>query len=98
MKTTTDHPPVDLNVTLARLGDVLFVGMGCEALCEIGLSIKSALPFMNVFIITHCNGSSGYLPPRHRYVEGGYEIQSSPFASTAADRVVAEVIRMANAL
>jgi len=95
---TAQRSRIDLNVTLARMGDLLFVGLGCEALCEIGLSIKAALPNLDVFVITHCNGTSGYLPPGHRYVEGGYEIQSTPFAATAADIVIKEVVRMAHAL
>ena len=49
-------------------------------------------------VFTHCNGASGYLPPKHLYVEGGYEIESSPFAATAADEVVRRVLAMLNDL
>ena len=67
-------------------------------LSEIGMVIKAASPFDQTFIITHCNGTSGYLPPRHLYIEQGYEIKSSPFASTAADMVTKIVINMLHQL
>jgi hypothetical protein len=91
---TPDAPPEPLNVTVARVGDVAFVGLGAEVLTEIGLAIKQASPFRTTFVITHCNGAADYLAPKHLYVEGGYEIESSPFASTAADQLVGRVVRM----
>jgi neutral ceramidase len=95
---SADAPPVPLNVTVARVGDVAFVGLGAEVLTEIGLAIKRASPWPTTIVITHCNGAAGYLPPKHLYVEGGYEIETSPFASTAADVVVHRVVRMLHGL
>ncbi len=37
------------------------------------------------FHITNCNG---YLPPGHRYQEGGYEVARSVFSPAAADILV----------
>jgi len=88
------HPPTPLNITAARVGDIAFIGIGCEVLTEIGMSIKAASPYEHTFVITHCNGAAGYLPPEHLYVEGGYEIRSSPFAPQAADIVVRQAIEM----
>jgi hypothetical protein len=93
-KTPPNHKNTSLNVTVARVGDIAFVGLGGEVLTEIGLAIKAASPFKQTFIITHCNGSAGYLAPQHLYVEQGYEIKSSPFASTAAEIVVKKVLTM----
>jgi len=93
-----DYPKTPLAVTVARVGSVAFVGLGGEALSEIGIAIKAASPFDPTFIISHCNGAAGYLPPRHRYVERGYEIQSSPFASTAAEMVVKQAVHMLHQL
>jgi hypothetical protein len=89
-----DHPPTLLNITAARVGDIAFVGMGAEVLTEIGMSIKAGSPYKHTFVITHCNGSAGYLAPRHLYIEGGYEIRSSPFAPQAADIAVKQAIGM----
>jgi len=93
-----DCPPTPLNITVGRLGDIAFVGIGCEVLTEIGMAIKAASPYKYTFVITHCNGATGYLPPKHLYIEGGYEINSSPFAPQAADMVVKQVVKMLHEL
>jgi len=93
-----DCPPARLNLTVARVGDIAFVGIGCEVLTEIGMRIKAASPYKRTFVITHCNGAAGYLPPAELYIEGGYEIKSSPFAPDAADMVVKQAVKMLNEL
>ena len=93
-----DCPPTSLNISVARVGDIAFVGIGGEVLTEIGMSIKAASPYKHTFVITHYNGAAGYLPPKHLYVEGGYEIKSSPFAPQAADIVVKQAVKMLHEL
>jgi len=83
-----------LNVTVARVGDVCFVGLGCELLTEIGMKIKAGAPCQHTFVITHCNGGAGYLPPKELYKEGGYEIRSTGFAPEAADIMVKKTLQM----
>jgi neutral ceramidase len=95
---TEDCPPTPLNIIVARVGEIGFVGLGAEVLTEIGMSIKAGSPFKHTFVITHCNGAVGYLPPEHLYVEGGYEIKSSPFAPQAAERVVRRAVAMLHEL
>lgn len=86
--------PVPLTITVARLGEVAFVGLGAEVFNEIGRAIKTASPFRHTVVITHCNGSAGYLPTRPAYAEGGYEVQTSRVAPGAAEQVIEEVLRM----
>ncbi len=93
-----DHPPTPLNLTVARIGDVGVVGLGGEVLTEIGMAIKEASPFAHTLIITHCNGTAGYLPPKNLYPEGGYEIQTSRFAPGAAEIVIKRAVEMLHAL
>jgi neutral ceramidase len=93
-----DCPLTPFNISAARVGDISFVGLGGEVLTEIGMSIKAASPFKFTFVITHCNGAAGYLPPEHLYIEGGYEISSSPFAPKAADMVVKQAVKMLHEL
>lgn len=87
-------PSTALNVTAVRIGDVAFVGFGCEMLTEIGMTIKAASPYKYTFVVTHCNGASGYLPPKPLYKEAGYEVTSSRFAPDAADMVVKQALKM----
>jgi len=91
-------PPTPLNITAARVGDIAFIGIGCEVLTEIGMAIKAASPYKHTFVITHCNGAAGYLPPEHLYIEGGYEVKSSRFAPQAADMVVKQAVKMLHEL
>jgi len=93
-----DGPSPSLNITVAKTGDVAFVGIGCEVLTEIGMAIKAAAPYKHTFVITHCNGAASYLAPEHLYLEGGYEIRSSPFGPRAAALVVKEAVRMLHKL
>ena len=93
-----DCPPTSLKISAARVGDIAFLGIGGEVLTEIGMSIKAASPYKHTFVITHCNGAAGYLPPEHLYVEGGYEIKRSPFAPKAADIVLKQAVKMLHEL
>jgi hypothetical protein len=91
-------PAKELNVTVARIGDVALVGVGCELLTEIGMAIKAGSPFEHTLVITHCNGRAGYLPPENLYPEGGYEVDRTGFAPQAADVLVKESLRMLSEL
>lgn len=93
-----DCPPIRLNITVARVVETCFVGFGGEVLTEIGMAIKAASPYKHTFVITHCNGEAGYLAPEHLYVQGGYEIKSSPFAPQAANMVVKKAVAMLHKL
>ena len=92
--TNDSLPKVGLNVTVASIGEVAIIGLSCEAAVEIGMAIKDASPFKYNFIITHCNGSSGYLSPKEFYKERGYEVFISPFGPEAADLVVKEALNL----
>ncbi|MBN1505610.1 MAG: neutral/alkaline non-lysosomal ceramidase N-terminal domain-containing protein [Sedimentisphaerales bacterium] len=89
-----NSPTFPFVITVARVGDVAFVGLGGEVLTEIGLAIKAGSPCEHTFVITHCNGAAGYLAPKELHVQGGYEVKSSHFAPKAADIVTRESIRM----
>ncbi len=85
-------------ITAAKVGDVGIVGLGGEVLTEIGLAIKAGSPFRHTIVITHCNGAAGYLPPKHLYVEGGYEVRTTRFSPDAAQIVIRESLQMLHGL
>jgi hypothetical protein len=85
---------VPITITAAHVGDVAFIGFSVEMLTEIGMAIKAGSPFKHTFIITHCNGSSGYLPVSELYKEGGYEINSTHFAFGSDKIVIKKALRM----
>ena len=87
-----------LTITLGRVGEVAFVGLGAEVFNEIGREIKSKSPFPHTIVITHCNGAAGYLVVPEAYAEGGYEVRTSPFAPEAAGQTLSEVMDGLHAL
>jgi hypothetical protein len=90
--------PAPFVLTVGCVGDVALVGLGGEVFDEIGQAIKTASPFPQTFVLTHCNAAGGYLPTRSSYAEGGYEVQSSPFAPGADEKVIDEATRMLQSL
>lgn len=89
-----DNPPIPFNITVGRVGEVAFAGLGGEVFNGLGQSIKAASPFARTFILTHCNGAAGYIPTRPSYAEGGYEVQSSPVAPGGGEQLVQEALRL----
>lgn len=95
VQTPGQQTTVPVNITAAHIGnDVEFLGFNVEMLTEIGLAIKQGSPFKHTFIITHCNGSSGYLAPAELYKEGGYEISATRFGVGSDDIVIKKALRM----
>ncbi len=87
-----------MNITVATLGDIAFVGWGGEVFNEIGKAVKEKSPFRQTFVLTHCNGAAGYLPTSSSYSEGGYEVQSSHFAPGADEALMRETLSLLKAL
>ena len=87
-----------INITVATLGDIAFVGWGGEVFNEIGKAVKEKSPFRQTFVLTHCNGAAGYLPTSSSYPEGGYEVQSSHFAPGADEVLLRETLSLLKGL
>jgi len=68
-------PDVEVRLTAVKIGDLVLCGVSGELMNEIGLEIKKKSPFSGTFIVTHCNGSSGYICTDKAFSEGGYEVQ-----------------------
>ncbi|HMG92690.1 MAG TPA: neutral/alkaline non-lysosomal ceramidase N-terminal domain-containing protein [Chryseolinea sp.] len=68
---------VKLRFSLVKVGPIVFAGISGELMTSIGMKIKKESPFNNTILLTHCNGSSGYLCTDEAYVEGGYEPMAS---------------------
>ncbi|MDP3444528.1 MAG: hypothetical protein Q8T08_16845 [Ignavibacteria bacterium] len=64
---------LQVRLTALKIGNIVFAGFGGEVMTEIGMHLKEQSPYKNTFVITHCNGSSGYLVTDEALKEGGYE-------------------------
>ena len=59
------------------IGHVALAGVSGEVLTKIAERLKSESPFSLTLMLTHCNGSSGYLPDDDAYKQISYEIAVS---------------------
>ncbi len=69
-----DADPVDIRVSLLRIGPVVLAGVSGEVLTQIGARLKRESPFSHTFMVTHANGASGYIPDDAAYAQVSYEI------------------------
>lgn len=72
-----DADPLDIRLSTLEVGHIVFGCVSGEVLTQIGKRFKSESPFSNSIMVTHCNGSSGYLPDDEAYERPGYEIAVS---------------------
>ena len=79
---------VTLEVQCIHFGDVAFVGMPGETVCELGLEIKWHSPFRRTFIAYLATDYCGYISPTSHVASGGYEPQDQRFVSRDTLRLV----------
>jgi neutral ceramidase len=69
---------VPLEVQAFRLGsDTAIVTLPSEIFVNLGLSIKVASPFKTTLVVELANDSVAYIPTRHAFEEGSYEVTNS---------------------
>lgn len=79
---------VDVPLGVAGGGALGFAGFGGETFVEFQLALKRHSPYAHTFCVNLANGWEGYIPTRHAFAEGGYEVQlarSSKLAPEAGD-------------
>jgi len=88
--------PVKLRFSAIRIGSIVMAGISGELMTEMGMLVKEQSPYRNTTIITHCNGSSGYLCTDAAYREGGYEPMVSKTMPGVEKIVVDNFLSMIN--
>ena len=69
-----DADPVPIRLSLILIHDIALAGISGEALTNIGLRLKRESSLNRTVVVTHTNGSSGYLPDDAAYDQVSYEI------------------------
>lgn len=72
-----DADPVPIRLSLLVINDIAFAGVSAEVLTNIALRLKRESPLTRTMMLTHCNGSSGYIPDDAAYEQVSYEITTS---------------------
>ncbi len=89
--------PVSIRLSLLMVGNVAFCGVSGEAFTLIGERLKKESPFNDTMMVTHTNGSSGYIPNDQAYGQISYEITTTHLkAGCAEGSIVDGFVEMMN--
>ncbi len=91
-------PDVEIELATFRIGHLVLAGISGELMNEIGSEIKRQSPYTHTVVVTHCNGSSGYICTDKAFSEGGYEVKVTHLMPGAEKPLTAQVLRMVNGL
>jgi hypothetical protein len=83
---------MDVEAHFIRVGDTVLIGMPIEPFSGIGIAIRERSPFACTLFGGYTNGWLGYLPTSESYADGGYEVETSPFAQGSAELLITEVV------
>jgi len=91
-------PDREIRLSVLKIGGILFSGISGEAMTEIGMEVKKGSPYSNTIVITHCNGSSGYLCTDAAYPLGGYEVMVTEAMPGTEKLIVSNLLDMIRTL
>ena len=90
--------PDEISVVLQafRIGDLGVCAIPFEVFVEIGLEIKAESPLEQTFVISHANGTYGYLPTVEQHALGGYEtwLGTNQVEIRASTKIVERLLAM----
>jgi neutral ceramidase len=89
-------PPVTLRLSALKIGNLILAGISGEVFTEIGMEIKNQSPYSETVVMTHCNGSSGYIITDSSYPKGGYEVQVTRLMPGAEKPIIRTMIDLIN--
>ena len=91
----TDSDPVKIRLTLLMAGDIALAGVSGEVFTLIGQRLQRESHFPHTIMVTHADGSSGYIPNDAAFGQISYEISSSHLkAGCAEDAIVNGLLGM----
>ncbi len=88
-----DSNPVSIRLSLLVINDIAIAGVSGEVFTNIGLRLKKESPFNRTMMITHCNGSSGYIPDDAAYDQVSYEIVTTRAKRGCAEDAIVNGLR-----
>ena len=72
-----DSDPVNIRLSLLMLNNVALTGVSGEVFTHIYQHLKRESPFNDTVMVTHANGSSGYIPSDDSFEPISYEVTTS---------------------
>lgn len=80
--------PVSIRLSLLLLGNVALAGVSGEVLTPIFERLRAESPFNPTVMVTHANGSSGYIPNDAAYDQASYEITTTHLKRGCAENAI----------
>jgi len=84
--TFEDTDPVNIRLSLVKLNSVALAGVSGEVFTRIFLHLKKDSPFNATIMVTHANGSSGYIPSDDAFEPISYENTASHLKPGCAEK------------
>lgn len=95
---STENDSLKVRLSALKIGNIVLTGVSGEVFNEISVRMRDRSPYAFTFMVTHCNGSSGYLITDDAYKEGGYEVNSTRAKSGAEKAIIENLLAMINEL
>jgi neutral ceramidase len=89
---------LEVRLSALKIGGTVLAGVSGEVFNQISVKMREQSPYSNTFMVTHCNGSSGYLVTDEAYKIGGYEANSTRAKSGAEEGIIESLLEMINEL
>ncbi len=83
-----DAEPVDIRLSVLTIGEIALAGVSGEVLTPIYLHLKQQSPVRQTIMVTHANGSSGYIPDDASFDQVSYEITTSRLKPGCAENAI----------
>lgn len=83
-----DADPVSIRLSLLRIGPLAFAGVSGEVLTGIAQRLSKESPVKHTIMVTHANGSSGYIADDAAYDQVSYEITTTRIKRGCAENAI----------
>jgi len=100
-----------VRLSAIKIGNIVLTAVSGEVFNQISVKMRKQSPYAFTFMITHCNGSSGYLVSEDAYPKagingshdkfvptGGYEVNSTSVKTGAEKAIIVNLLEMINEL
>jgi len=83
-----DADPVQIRLGLLMVGNIALAGVSGEVFTLISQRLQKESPFSHTVMVTHANGSSGYIPNDAAFDQISYEITASRLKPSCAEDAI----------
>ena len=83
-----DADPVNIRVSLLTINDIALAGVSGEVFTAIAQRLQREMRVAHTVMVTHTNGSSGYIPSDAAFEPVGYEVTASRLKPRCAENAI----------